>query len=36
LNRVGFVKHTAGKTPTGENSSEPFVVVNHDFILAKS
>jgi hypothetical protein len=33
---VGFKKHPAGKTPAGENSSEPFVVVNYDFILSKS
>ncbi len=33
---VEFKKHPAGKTPTGENSSKPFVVVNYDFILSKS
>src|SRR5271166_2958878 len=33
---VEFEKHPAGKTPTGENSSEPFLVVNYDFILSKS
>lgn len=33
---VEFKKHPAGKTPTGENSSEPFVVVDYDFVLSKS
>jgi len=33
---VEFKKHPAGKTPTGEISSEPFVVVNYDFVLSKS
>src|SRR6202163_4061711 len=33
---VEFKKHPAGKTPTGENSSEPFLVVNYDFTLSKS
>ena len=33
---VEFKKHPAGKTPTGENSSEPFLVVNYDFVLSKS
>jgi hydroxyquinol 1,2-dioxygenase len=33
---VEFKKHPAGKTPTGEISSEPFVVVDYDFILSKS
>src|ERR1700681_1883949 len=33
---VEFQKHPAGKTPTGENSSEPFQVVNYDFVLSKS
>jgi hydroxyquinol 1,2-dioxygenase len=33
---VEFEKHPAGKTPTGENSSEPFVVVNYDFVLSKA
>jgi hypothetical protein len=36
LIRAGLQKHPAGKTPTRENSSEPFVAVNNDFILAKS
>jgi hydroxyquinol 1,2-dioxygenase len=31
-----FEKHPAGKTPTGEVSSEPFVVVNYDFVLSKA
>jgi hypothetical protein len=26
----------AGKTPTGEISKEPFLVVNYDFVLSKS
>jgi hypothetical protein len=33
---VEFEKHPAGKTPTGENSAEPFLVVNYDFTLSKS
>jgi hypothetical protein len=33
---VEFKKHPAGNTPTGENSSKPFVVVNYDFTLSKS
>jgi hypothetical protein len=33
---VEFKKHPAGKTPAEENSAEPFVVVNYDFILSKS
>jgi len=33
---VEFKKCPAGKTPTGDISSEPFVVVNYDFILSKS
>jgi len=33
---VEFKKHPAGKTPTGEISSEPYLVVNYDFILSKS
>jgi hypothetical protein len=33
---VEFEKHPAGKTPTGENSAEPFQVVNYEFILSKS
>jgi hydroxyquinol 1,2-dioxygenase len=33
---VEFEKHPAGKTPTGENSVEPFVVVQYDFTLSKS
>ncbi len=33
---VEFEKHPAGKTPTGENSPEPFLVVNYDFILSKA
>src|SRR5579862_2699221 len=33
---VEFEKHPAGKTPTGENSSEPFLVVHYDFVLSKS
>jgi hydroxyquinol 1,2-dioxygenase len=32
---VEFERHSAGKTPTGENSSEPFLVVHYDFVLAK-
>ena len=33
---VEFEKHPAGKTPTGEVSSEPYVVVNYDFVLSKA
>jgi hydroxyquinol 1,2-dioxygenase len=33
---VEFKKHLAGKTPAGEISDEPFVVVNYDFVLSKS
>ncbi len=33
---VEFKKHAPGKTPTGEISSQPFLVVNYDFILGKS
>lgn len=33
---VEFQKHPAGKTPTGEDSAEPFLVVNYDFILSKA
>ncbi|HEY2645921.1 MAG TPA: dioxygenase [Candidatus Acidoferrales bacterium] len=33
---VEFEKHPAGKTPTGEDSSQPFLVVNYDFILSKA
>jgi hydroxyquinol 1,2-dioxygenase len=33
---VEFEKHAAGKTPTGEISLEPFLVVNYDFILSKA
>ena len=33
---VEFKKYQAGKTPTGEISSEPFVVVNYDFVLSKA
>ena len=33
---VEFKKYAAGKTPTGEISPEPFVVVNYDFVLSKS
>ncbi|HEV2522472.1 MAG TPA: dioxygenase [Candidatus Acidoferrales bacterium] len=33
---VEFKKYPAGKTPTGEISSEPFVVVNYDFVLSKA
>ena len=32
---VEFEKRPAGKTPTGENSAEPFLVVNYDFVLSK-
>jgi len=33
---VEFKKHPAGNTPTGEISSEPFLVVNYDFALSPS
>lgn len=33
---VEFEKHSAGKTPTGEMSAEPFLVVNYDFVLSKA
>src|SRR6202140_2507206 len=33
---VEFEKLPAGKTPTGEISSEPFLVVNYEFVLSKS
>jgi hydroxyquinol 1,2-dioxygenase len=33
---VEFKKHPAGKTPTGEVSSEPYLVVNYDFVLSKT
>ncbi len=33
---VEFEKHAPGKTPTGEISSQPFVVVNYDFVLSKA
>jgi hydroxyquinol 1,2-dioxygenase len=33
---VEFERHAAGKTPTGEISSQPFVVVNYDFVLSKA
>src|ERR1700692_3919960 len=33
---VEFEKHPAGKTPTGENSAEPVMVVNYDCALSKS
>ena len=33
---VEFEKHPAGAAPTGEVLSEPFLVVNYDFVLAKS
>ena len=33
---VEFEKHPAGRTPTGDNSSLPFLVVNYDFILSKA
>jgi len=33
---VEFKKQPAGKTPTGEISDKPFVVVNYDFILSAS
>jgi len=31
-----FKQNPAGKAPTGEISSKPFVVVNYDFVLSKS
>ena len=31
-----FKQQPAGKTPTGEISSKPFVIVNYDFTLSKS
>jgi hypothetical protein len=33
---VEFRKHPAGKAPTGETLSEPFLVVNYDFVLSKA
>src|SRR5712672_2135922 len=33
---VEFKKHPAGKTPAGDISDKPFVVVNYDFVLSKS
>lgn len=33
---VEFEKHPAGKTPSGENSAQPFLVVNYDFVLSKA
>ena len=33
---VEFKKQPAGKTPTGEISTEPFLVVNYDFTLSKA
>jgi hydroxyquinol 1,2-dioxygenase len=33
---VEFKKNPAGKAPTGEQLSEPFVVVNYDFVLSKA
>lgn len=33
---VEFTRHPSGKTPTGENSAEPFLVVNYDFILSRA
>jgi hydroxyquinol 1,2-dioxygenase len=33
---VEFEKHPAGKTPTGEVSSESYLVVNYDFVLSKA
>lgn len=33
---VEFEKRPAGKTPTGEISSEPYLVVNYDFVLSKA
>lgn len=33
---VEFKQCAPGETPTGENSAEPFLVVNYDFILAKA
>jgi len=32
---VEFKKHPAGKTPTGEISDQPFLVVNYDFVLSR-
>lgn len=31
-----FKRHPAGQTPTGENSPQPFLVVNYDFVLSQS
>lgn len=33
---VEFKKHPAGKAPTGEQVSEPFLVVNYDFVLSQA
>jgi len=33
---VEFERHPAGKTPTGEISRKPFVMVNYDFVLSKA
>jgi hydroxyquinol 1,2-dioxygenase len=33
---VEFKNCPAGKTPTGETSAKPFLVVNYDFVLSKS
>jgi hydroxyquinol 1,2-dioxygenase len=33
---VEFTKHPAGTAPTGEVLSEPFLVVNYDFVLSKA
>jgi hydroxyquinol 1,2-dioxygenase len=33
---VKFENHPAGKTPTGEDSSQPFLVVNYDFVLSEA
>jgi len=33
---VEFEKHPAGKTPTGEVSETPFVVVKYDFVLSNA
>ena len=33
---VEFTKHPAGPAPTGEILSEPFVVVNYDFVLSRA
>jgi len=33
---VEFERHPAGKTPTGEVSGTPFLVVNYDFILSNA